>query len=159
MTKDKKAIVIGSGLAGLSCAYRLAAANCKVIILEASEVLGGRTSSWTEDGMAVESGLHKFLGIYRELPRLLRDVNVRLNDLLVWVDELEIHVPNGTHALFGAAPCHRPLQTLWGALANNHLVPVRDKARLMAMGFAGIAAYWRKPLELDAISLGEYASS
>jgi len=61
-------IVVGSGLAGLSCAYRLAAAGRKVLVLEASDVLGGRTASWVQDGMPVESGLHKFLGIYRELP-------------------------------------------------------------------------------------------
>src|SRR5215213_6152970 len=101
MTKDKQVIVIGSGLAGLSCAYRLAAAKCKVIVLEASKILGGRTSSWTEDGMAVESGLHKFLGIYRELPRLLRDVGITLNKMLAWVDEISIHVPGKPPGNFG----------------------------------------------------------
>jgi 15-cis-phytoene desaturase len=156
--KQWDAIVIGSGLAGLSCAYRLAAAQRRVLVLEASDVLGGRTASWTQDGMPVESGLHKFLGVYRELPRLLRDVGIRLNELLIWVDELEIHVPGGKHARFGAAPYRRPLQTLWGALGNNHLIPLADKARLMAMAIAGITAYWRKPLELDSVSLAEYAS-
>jgi 15-cis-phytoene desaturase len=85
-------------------------------------------------------------------------VGVKLREMLVWVDELAIHVPNGKHAVFGAAPYHRPLKTLWSAIANNHLIPVRDKARLMAMGVAGIADYWRRPLELDAVSLAEYAA-
>ncbi|MEX2176500.1 MAG: FAD-dependent oxidoreductase [Pirellulaceae bacterium] len=152
------AIVVGSGLSGLSCAYRLAAAGRKVLVLEASDVLGGRTASWVQDGMPVESGLHKFLGVYRELPRLLRDVGVRLNDMLTWVDEAAIHTPDGKLAVFGAAPYHRPLRTLWGALANNHLIPLRDKLRLAAMGVAGIRDYWRRPLELDRVSLAEYAA-
>jgi len=108
--------------------------------------------------MPVESGLHKFLGIYRELPRLLRDVGVRLNGMLAWVDEVAIHSPSGKPAIFGAAPYHRPLKTLWGALANNDFIPARDKLRLAAMGVAGIRDYWRKPIELDRLSLAEYAA-
>lgn len=44
-------------------------------------------------GMLVESGLHKFLGLYRALPKLLRDVGVDPHVLISWVDEFEIHVP------------------------------------------------------------------
>src|SRR3954447_18160597 len=150
-------IVVGSGLAGLSCAYRLAASGRKVLVLEASDVLGGRTASWVQDGMPVESGLHKFLGIYRELPRLLRDVGVRLNNMLAWVDEVAIHSPSRKPAIFGAAPYRRPLKTLWGGIANNHFISCRDKLRLAAMGAAGIRDYWLKPMELDRLSLAEYA--
>src|SRR5947209_7825855 len=124
------AIVVGSGLAGLSCAYRLSAAGRKVLVLEASDVLGGRTASWVQDGMPVESGLHKFLGIYRELPQLLRDVGAKLNGVVTWVDEMAIHSPQRRPAVFGAAPYNHPLKTLSGALFNNHLVPCSDKAKI-----------------------------
>ena len=115
-------IVIGSGIAGLTAALYLAKGHRRDLVLEASHVVGGRTASWIEDGMPVESGLHKFLGIYRELPRLLEDVGVDLDRMLDWVDEVEIRVPNGPHALFGAAPFHRPLETLLGVLGNNNLL-------------------------------------
>jgi 15-cis-phytoene desaturase len=151
-------IVVGSGLAGLSCAYRLAAAGRKVLVLEASQIIGGRTASWIEDGMPVESGLHKFLGVYRELPQLLADVGLQLDELLIWVDELAIHVPHEhKHAVFGAAPYNRPLETFWTAITNNDLIPLADKARLIAMGTAGVSAYWSDPLNLDRYSLAEYA--
>src|SRR3954470_679039 len=126
--KCKRVIVVGAGLAGLSCGFQLAECGVHVTVLESRSVLGGRTSSWIQEGMPVESGLHKFLGIYRELPRLLRNVGVRLKDLLVWVDEAAIHTPRGRPGIFGAAPYHHPLRTLWGALGNNHLIPATDKA-------------------------------
>jgi hypothetical protein len=40
--------------------------------VEAGDVVGGRTASWVQDGMPVESGLHRFLGFYEELPAHLR---------------------------------------------------------------------------------------
>ena len=51
-------IVVGAGLAGLSCAFELIKRRRAVTILESRRVLGGRTASWIEDGMPVESGLH-----------------------------------------------------------------------------------------------------
>lgn len=62
MESNSQAIVVGGGLAGLSCAFELAEQGGKPLVLEASQILGGRTSSWVEQGMPVESGLHKFLG-------------------------------------------------------------------------------------------------
>ena len=51
-------IVAGAGLAGLSCAFELAEAGHRPLLLEAAPQPGGRTSSWTDpDGMKVESGL------------------------------------------------------------------------------------------------------
>jgi phytoene dehydrogenase-like protein len=44
-------IIVGGGLAGLSAAFRLARAGRRVRLFEARPHLGGRTASWTEDGM------------------------------------------------------------------------------------------------------------
>src|SRR5256886_17007801 len=106
-------VVVGSGLAGMAAAYRLAAAGHRVTVLEAGPVVGGRTASWVEGGIPVESGLHKFLGIYRALPRLLKDVGTDPDAILAWVDEVAIHVPGDerparreVHARFASAPVH-----------------------------------------------------
>ncbi|HEV2809557.1 MAG TPA: FAD-dependent oxidoreductase [Acidimicrobiales bacterium] len=58
-------IVVGGGLAGLSAAFELSERDVEVLLIEAGDVVGGRTASWTEDGMPVESGLHRFLGFSR----------------------------------------------------------------------------------------------
>jgi 15-cis-phytoene desaturase len=181
-------VVVGSGLAGLAAAYRLAAAGRRVLVAEAGSVLGGRTASWDEGGMPVDSGLHKFLGIYRALPRLLRDVGVDPHAVLAWVDEVAVHVPGATvparllaadpdvadraldglaaevrgtevHARFGAAPYHKPLRTLLGLLGNNRLIPPLTKLRLARMGVRGLYDCARRPLELDRQNIAAYARS
>jgi 15-cis-phytoene desaturase len=151
-------IVVGGGLAGLACAHEIAKQKRDVLLLEAREVLGGRTASWVEDGMLVESGLHKYLGIYRALPRLLEDVGVDLDQMLTWVDALELHARDGRNAYFTAAPYRRPFATLAGALGNNHFIPIRDKFRLarMAVTLLRLAAGGD---ELDDRSIGDVARS
>src|SRR5215216_5183946 len=132
-------VIVGSGLAGMTAAYRLAKAGRRVRVLEAGPVLGGRTSSWVDGGMPVESGLHKFLGIYRALPALLRDVGVDPHATLDWVDAVQVHVPDeDVHAYFRAAPVHKPLRTLLSALGNNALVPPLAKLPLGYMGAGGL---------------------
>lgn len=58
-SKRKKIIVIGAGLAGLSCAYELSKKDCDIVILEARDRLGGRVHTLTErftSGLSAEAG-------------------------------------------------------------------------------------------------------
>jgi 15-cis-phytoene desaturase len=80
---QKRVIIIGSGLAGMSTAVELLKQGIKPIILEKNDYLGGRTGSWIDDGMPVESGLHRFLGFYKHLPNLLAKVGLILTTLFV----------------------------------------------------------------------------
>ena len=73
----KKALIIGGGLAGLSCAVELSDDNFEVTLFEAKPYLGGRTASWDDNGMKVESGLHRYLGFYSEMPSLLKKSWIR----------------------------------------------------------------------------------
>ena len=129
MHLDYDAIVIGSGLAGLSAAFELAQRGHRVLVLEAEKQVGGRTSNWKDGSMDVESGVHKFVGVYRELPRLLKRACIELDQVFVYLDEIEIRVAAGgdrNHApgqplrsgRFGTSLLYRPLLTLGGALGN-----------------------------------------
>lgn len=155
----RSVIVVGSGLAGLSCALDLAFGGADVLILEASGTLGGRTSSWVHEGMPAESGLHKFLGIYRALPELMKKVGVEVEEMVTWTDELTYHLPDGSKASFVAAPYRHPLGTLTSAFANTDFLPLTDQAKLAAMTMAGVFKCHSAPLELDDISIAEYAAS
>src|SRR5215216_1118262 len=89
------AVVIGSGLSGLSAAFHLSERKKNVLVLEAAAQVGGRTSNWKQDGMDVESGIHKFFGVYKELPELLRSAGISLSDVFEYHDAIEMRVAEG----------------------------------------------------------------
>jgi 15-cis-phytoene desaturase len=153
-------IVVGGGLAGLSCAFELTSRGREVLLLESCPVVGGRTSSWNKDGMMVESGLHRFLGFYEALPDLLCKAGIHLDDILYWEDEIEIRLPDGRgNGVFGAAPLYRPFETLGGVLGNFDLLSLTDRLTLAAFIAGGLVEYFANPAGLDQVSVREKAEA
>lgn len=151
-------VVVGAGLAGLSAAVRLIDAGHDVTVVEREAHLGGRTANWMDDGMPVETGLHRYLGFYVELPRLLRHVGQPLNNVVTWTDEVEMRLPDGgPSALYATSLIHRPLSSIARGLGNNHYVGLRQKAALARMIAAGAVAYVSRPQELDRVSVADFA--
>ena len=68
---DKEVIIIGSGLAGLSCGRRLAAADIPFIILEADQRIGGRLKTDRLDGFILNHGFQVLQTAYPEAKRVL----------------------------------------------------------------------------------------
>ncbi len=153
-----RTVVVGSGLAGLTAAVRLADAGHHVIIVERSAVVGGRTSSWTDDGMEVESGLHRYLGFYVHLPRVLRHVGARLNDVVTWSDEIEMRMPDGgPRAVYSTSLIHRPVRSICSVAGNNDYLSWGQKLALAQMLAAGVRDYLWRPGYLDRQPLAHYA--
>jgi len=71
-------IVIGAGLAGLRCATRLAEAGLDVVVLEASDVVGGRQRTDVIDGFRLDRGFQVLNPAY---PAVKRWVDVDALDL------------------------------------------------------------------------------
>ena len=168
MVSNYDAIVIGAGLAGLSAAFDLAEHGLHVLVLERDPQVGGRTSSWKANGMNVESGIHKFVGFYKEYEKFLKRAGLKLDDVFIYQDEIEIRVAEGgeknfrpgrriRRGRFGISGIHRPLMTFGGALGNSELLSWRDKWQLVSFVVAGTAQYLRNPLLLDRLSIAEYA--
>ena len=160
--------MIGAGLAGLSAAFELAEKGLRVLVLEADPQVGGRTSNWRANGMDVESGIHKFVGFYKEFERLLTRAGIDLDDVFIYQDEIEIRVAEGGEknfsadgrrrsGRFGVSALHRPLLTIGGALGNGELLSWRDKWQLVRFIVAGTIRYLRDPLSLDRLSVAAYA--
>lgn len=64
VSEERRAIVVGAGIAGLTAARRLAEAGCSVIILEASDDVGGRIRSDVVDGFILDRGFQVFIEAY-----------------------------------------------------------------------------------------------
>lgn len=62
MSKDRKVTVIGGGISGLACAYRLKSLGMDVTLFEATERAGGLMRTVYQDGFRFESGPQSFLG-------------------------------------------------------------------------------------------------
>jgi 15-cis-phytoene desaturase len=157
--KDPGVIVIGAGLAGLACALDLAERGFNPLVLEARSVVGGRTSSWVEHGMPVESGLHRVLGFYREFPDLLRQAGINIDDIVHWEDEIEIRLPDGCgRAVLGVSPLHRPFKTFMGAVGIFQLLSPFDVASLPGFFAGGFIEYFGNPKALDRWNIADKAS-
>ncbi|TFF35760.1 NAD(P)/FAD-dependent oxidoreductase [Mucilaginibacter psychrotolerans] len=71
MKKDADVIIIGAGLAGLTAAKLLKAAGKSVLVLEASDGVGGRVRTDEKDGFLLDRGFQVFLTAYPEAKNLL----------------------------------------------------------------------------------------
>jgi phytoene dehydrogenase-like protein len=72
MNDEETAIVIvGAGMAGLSCAHHLHAAGRKVVICEAADRVGGRVATDLHEGYRLDRGFQVLLTAYPEARRML----------------------------------------------------------------------------------------
>lgn len=69
---ERKIAVVGAGPAGLSAAFHLQRAGARVVVLEASDGVGGRTRSDTWEGCRVDSGAQLIASMYTRTLELLR---------------------------------------------------------------------------------------
>lgn len=69
--RQADAVVVGAGLAGLSCAVSLQKAGIKPLVLEASDGVGGRVRTDVVDGFLLDRGFQIFLSGYQEAQALL----------------------------------------------------------------------------------------
>lgn len=68
---DYDVIIVGAGLAGLTCALRLEEEGLKVRLLDAADTVGGRVGSDRQDGFILDRGFQVFLTAYPECQRWL----------------------------------------------------------------------------------------
>lgn len=68
---DPQVIIVGGGLAGLTCARHLHRANVPFLLLDAADRLGGRVHTDTVDGFQLDRGFQVLLTAYPETQREL----------------------------------------------------------------------------------------
>lgn len=157
-TKPYDTIIVGAGLAGLSCAYTLAKKGTRILILEQHPYAGGRTASFIDNGMYIESGLHRHIGYYSALPALLKQCGVSLKDIVTWEEKADILVKNENRkVVLGIAPFFGFKKAIRGIFGNREFLSAHDKWSLLSFFARGFASY---PFSkhLDNFSVTEYAN-
>jgi 15-cis-phytoene desaturase len=124
------AIVIGGGLAGLSCAAALADRGVPVTLLESEQRLGGRAASWQDEatGDAVDLGPHVFHSEYRNMLAFLQRLGT--SGLIRWQPDPVLTIaskPRAVHLRHGPMP---PPFSLMGSMLG---APGLSLADLMSM--------------------------
>ena len=151
------AIIVGAGLAGLSCGYELSRRGKSVLLMETHPYAGGRTSSFTDDGMKVESGLHRYIGYYSALPRLLKGCGVELNDIVTWEEKVDILMKDRQgKVVLGVAPLWGFAKAVKSMTGNGAFLSWRDKFSLVPFFLRGFGSYLFSD-RLDDYSVAEYA--
>ena len=84
MDHSKQVVVIGGGISGLSCAYRLRVLGIPVVLFEAAQRAGGLMGTVEKDGFRFEAGPQSFQSTPL-LTQLIRDL--RLENELVEADQ------------------------------------------------------------------------
>ncbi|MFW0718541.1 NAD(P)/FAD-dependent oxidoreductase [Pedobacter sp. N23S346] len=119
-------VIVGAGIAGLSAAKLLKAEGKKILIIEASDGVGGRVRSDSKDGYILDRGFQILLTAYPEAKKLL-DYN-RL-DLRSFLPGAMILDESGSHKI--GDPIREPLllfKTLFSPVGN-----IGDKLRLLKL--------------------------
>jgi len=120
---DEPVVVVGAGLAGLSCAVALHDAGIPVQVYEASDGIGGRVRTDHVDGFLLDRGFQVALTAYPEMQRQLDmaalDLQAFEPGALVW--------RNGKGSVVGD-PFRRPTTTL--STVTAPIGSLFDKARI-----------------------------
>ncbi len=130
MGLDADVIVVGGGIAGLSCARTLCGAGLSVRILEASEWIGGRIRSDRMDGFILDRGFQVLQSAY---PEARRQLDYSSLNLMPFEPGAIFRIGERFHTV--SHPLRRPLD-FWSTLAAP-VGTLEDKLRLVALA-AGI---------------------
>jgi len=114
--QSRRVTVVGGGLAGVAAAVVLAERGISVTLHEASEVLGGRVSSWPDtlssgETFSMERGFHAFFRQYYNVRALLKRIDPALS-MLRPIEDYPLYGPNGAKESFTGLPARPPLNLL-----------------------------------------------
>ena len=119
-------IIIGAGVAGLTCASHLYRAGYDVLLIEAADDVGGRARTDVVDGFLLDRGFHTLLTSYPETRSELDYHGLRLGHFM---DGALIYHDGILHSI--ADPVRHPRQML--ASLRSPIGTVADRLRLAWM--------------------------
>ncbi|MHB2026194.1 MAG: hydroxysqualene dehydroxylase HpnE [Elusimicrobiota bacterium] len=162
MESISDALVIGAGVAGLSCAAALCAAGADVIVLEKKPHPGGRAYSFRDpdSGETLDNGQHLFLDCYRETRRFLERIDAARGLLVFPGVRVDFADARGRRA---ALSCPEFLGAPWHLLAG--VLRLSGLSLLDKAGLSRLDRCVRKnrlgpaPADLDRMSASQWLTS
>jgi squalene-associated FAD-dependent desaturase len=159
LSADRRVLVVGGGLAGITAALDCAAAGASVTLVEVRRRLGGAAYSFQREGLQMDNGQHVFLRGCEAYRALLRRLG---SEHLVAVQprlEIPVLAPGAQPFTLRRTGLPAPLH-LAGAIARyRHLTPlqrlgaVRATLALMRLGRSRAG---RRELAADRETLGAW---
>lgn len=121
-------IIIGAGIAGLTCAKYLKDRGIQSLILEASDGVGGRVRTDVHEGFLLDRGFQILLTAYPEAQRLL---NYEMLDLKAFKSGALIRDTQKNDFSVMANPFKEPSK-IWSSLTSN-VGTLADKLRVLRL--------------------------
>lgn len=149
-TSQADVIVVGAGIAGLSCATRLADAGLRVLVLESSDVPGGRARSWVDPGTGIEVdiGPHVLLNKYPNMLALLERLGTA--DQVCWqTEELLRVLDRGKRLRFRVGGLPAPLHYARNLPQVLRNVPLRHLLSNVRLGWQTMRSSPQELMALD----------
>jgi phytoene dehydrogenase-like protein len=132
------AIIVGAGVAGLSCALELKRKGIEFVILEASDAVGGRVRTDRVDGFLLDRGFQVFLTAYPEARRVLDYSSL---DLKAFYPGALLRVNRSFKRV--SDPWRRPLQASRDFLSG--VIPRSDQLRIGSLRARVTSSEYRPP--------------
>lgn len=133
LSTSRKVAVIGAGWAGCAAATELARLGASVLLLEASEELGGRARRLelmlAGQPHVLDNGQHLLLGAYTEITALFEQLNIEL-DTVVERRPFELRYPDGFRLQAASLPAPWQLAV---ALLNARGLNASDRASMITL--------------------------
>ena len=142
MINSAEVVIVGAGLAGLACAQRLARAGMDVLILEASDAVGGRVRTDVIDGYRCDRGFQLINPAYPALKKVLD-----LEELDLRAFDAGAVVAHGSQRWILADPRREPTRLL--ATARAPLGSMVEKLRFAAWAAQSLLPVRRQLAEPD----------
>ena len=95
MPRRFDAIVVGSGLGGLTAAALCARAGLRVLVLERNDSFGGAATVYRHNGLAIEASLHEIDGLDEDDPKTGLIRSLGLDRDLQFVDVGDLYEVRG----------------------------------------------------------------
>lgn len=149
-------VIIGGGLAGLTCAMGLRGSGLKVTVVEGADVLGGRARSWIDPatGDPIDLGPHIFLTEYPNTLKLLDVFGTRSR--IIWQTDQFITIADGQNGILMKMTSLPPPFHFVPSVLADRTVPLSDKFSNIGVTLLAMKMDERDVRQLDSITASEF---